>query len=527
MLNTYRNWLKPENVRDWCISRQLWWGQQIPAWYLKEDKEQIFVAETADEALAQAQEKLNNPNLTIEELEREEDVVDTWFSSWLWPMSVFDAFEDPKEMQYYYPTNVLVTGWDIMYLWVARMIMAGYEWAPGLLGEDLAKEKGVHPFKHVYFTGMVRDNLGRKMSKSLGNSPDSLELIKKYGADGVRYGILSAAAAGGDVIFDAPFVDKTKTSIRNESDLCNTGSKFSNKLWNALRMIKGLEVIEKPATERIANINAFAIKWLENEYNKTLESVEKSFESLRLSEAVKTLYNFVWGDFCSWYLEMIKPDYLQPIDRATLETTIDFFEKIMTLLHPFMPFITEEIWAHLRENRAEGDDCTVSTWPIAGAFDAQFLYKTSILKDLVGSIRNARDKGQLAKKELLELLVKDTEAARTFLAEDGLKETIEKIAFLESFDYTTEDQHEGAAFIVGTEQYYLLFEQKIDVEAERKKLEGELKQKQGFVMGIEKKLSNERFVNGAPAQVIDKERKKLADGKAKIQLLIDSLDKLK
>ena len=527
MLNTYRNWLKPENVRDWCISRQLWWGQQIPAWYLKEDKEQIFVAETPEEALAQAQEKLNNPNLTIEELEREEDVVDTWFSSWLWPMSVFDAFENPKEMQYYYPTNVLVTGWDIMYLWVARMIMAGYEWAPGLLGEDLAKEKGVHPFKHVYFTGMVRDNMGRKMSKSLGNSPDSLELIKKYGADGVRYGILSAAAAGGDVIFDAPFVDKTKTAIRNESDLCNTGSKFSNKLWNALRMIKGLEVIEKPATERIANINAFAIKWLENEYNKTLESVEKSFESLRLSEAVKTLYNFVWGDFCSWYLEMIKPDYLQPIDRATLETTIDFFEKIMTLLHPFMPFITEEIWAHLRENRAEGDDCTVSTWPTAGAFDAQFLYKTSVLKDLVGSIRNARDKGQLAKKELLELLVKDTEAARTFLAEDGLKETIEKIAFLESFDYTTEDQHEGAAFIVGTEQYYLLFEQKIDVEAERKKLEGELKQKQGFVMGIEKKLSNERFVNGAPAKVIEMERKKLADGKAKIQLLIDSLDKLK
>jgi valyl-tRNA synthetase len=394
------------------------------------------------------------------------------------------------------------------------------------LGEDLAKEKGVHPFKHVYFTGMVRDNMGRKMSKSLGNSPDSLALIKKYGADGVRYGILSAAAAGGDVIFDAPFVDKTKTAIQNKSDLCNTGSKFSNKLWNALRMIKGLEVIEKPANERIANVNAFAIKWLENEYNKTLDSVEKSFESLRLSEAVKTLYNFVWGDFCSWYLEMIKPDYLQPIDRATLDTTIDFFEKIMTLLHPFMPFITEEIWAHLRENRAEGDDCTVSTWPTAEAFDEQFLYKTSILKDLVGSIRNARDKGQLPKKELLGLFVKDTEAAHTFLAENGLKETIEKIAFLKSFDYTNEDQHEGAAFISGTEQYYLLFEQKIDVEAERKKLQAELKQKQGFVMGIEKKLSNERFVNGAPAKVIEMERKKLADGKAKVQLLIDSLDKL-
>lgn len=526
MLNTYRNWLKPENVRDWCISRQLWWGQQIPAWYLKEDKEQFFVAETAAEALQQAQDRLNNPKLTVEDLEREEDVVDTWFSSWLWPMSVFDAFEDPKEMQYYYPTNVLVTGWDIMYLWVARMIMAGYEWAPELLGEELTKKKGAHPFKHVYFTGMVRDKEGRKMSKSLGNSPDSLELIKKYGADGVRYGILSAAAAGGDVIFDAPFVDKTKTSIHNESDLCSTGSKFSNKLWNALRMIKGLEVVDQPANENIAKINAFAIKWLENEYNRTLESVEKSFESLRLSEAVKTLYNFIWGDFCSWYLEMIKPAYQQPIDKVTLDTTVDFFEKIMTLLHPFMPFVTEEIWAHLRENRAEGDDCTVSTWPTVGAFDQAFLYKTSILKELVSSVRNARKKGQLKDKELLELLVKDTEAAHSFLAEDGLKETIEKIAFLKSFDYTTEDKHEGAAFIAGTEQYYLLFEQKIDVEAERKKLEAELKQKQGFVTGIEKKLSNERFVNGAPAQVIEKERKKLADGKAKIQLLIDSLDKL-
>lgn len=291
-------------------------------------------------------------------------------------------------------------------------------------------------------------------------------------------------------------------------------------------MVKGLEVVDQPANDEIAKINAFAIKWLENEYNRTLESVEKSFESLRLSEAVKTLYNFIWGDFCSWYLEMIKPDYQQPIDKATLETTIDFFEKIMTLLHPFMPFVTEEIWAHLRDNRAEGDDCTVSTWPKAGEFDADFLYKMSITKDLVSSIRNARDKGQLAKKELLELLVKDSDTAHQFLEEAGMKETIEKIAYLKSFEFTNEDKHEGASFIAGTEQYYLLFEQKIDVEAERKKLEAELKQKQGFVKGIEKKLSNEGFVKGAPAQVIEKERKKLADGKAKIQLLLDSLDKL-
>ncbi|BDS13484.1 valine--tRNA ligase [Aureispira anguillae] len=526
MLNMYRNWLKEENVRDWCISRQLWWGQQIPAWYLKEDKEQFFVAESAEEALQQAQEKLNNPNLSLEDLEREEDVVDTWFSSWLWPMSVFDAFENPEEMKYYYPTNVLVTGWDIMFFWVARMVMAGYEWAPELLGEEIAQEKGIHPFKHVYFTGMVRDRLGRKMSKSLGNSPDSIELIKKYGADGVRFGILSAAAAGGDVIFDAPFTDKTNTSIQNESDLCNTGSKFCNKLWNALKLLKELPVTDKPANDKIAKINAFAIKWLEQEYNKTLNAIEKGFESYRLSEVAKTLKNFIWGDFCSWYLEIIKPDYQQPIDRATLDTTIDFFEKFMTLLHPFMPFVTEEIWAHLRDNRAEGDDCTLSTWPTAGAFDETFLYNTSIMKDLVSAIRDARNKNQLSAKAPLDLLIKDTPAAHSFLAEDGIKATIERIAFLKSLNYTSEEQHEGAAFIAGTEQYYLLFEKKVDVAAERKKLEAELKQKQGFVMGIEKKLSNERFVNGAPAAVIERERKKLADGKAKIQLLEESLAKL-
>lgn len=527
MINMYRNWLKPENVRDWCISRQLWWGQQIPAWYWKEDKEQFFVAETAAEALAQAQEKLGKPDLTLEDLEREEDVVDTWFSSWLWPMSVFDAFEDPTEFKYYYPTNVLVTGWDIMFFWVARMIMAGYEWSGDLLGEELAKEKGIFPFKDVYFTGMVRDKLSRKMSKSLGNSPDSLELIKKYGADGVRYGILSAAAAGNDVIFDAPFKDKTKTSIENQSELCNNGTKFCNKMWQALRLIKGWEVVEEVKDEKTAKINAFAIKWLEQEYNKTLASITKSFETYRLSEAAKTLYNFVWSDFCSWYLEIIKPGYQQPIDRKTSEVTVDFFEKIMTLLHPFMPFVTEEIWANLRENRVEGDDCTVSSWPTEiGNYDESFLYATSILKQLVSNTRDARKKNQLSPKELLELLVKDTEAAHTFLAESGMKEAIEKIAYLKSFDYTNEEEHSGAAFIVGTEQYYLLFEKKIDVAKVRAELQAELKQKKGFVMGIEKKLGNERFVNNAPAAVVEKERKKLADGKAKIQLLEESLAKL-
>lgn len=526
MLNTYRNWLKEENVRDWCISRQLWWGQRIPAWYLKEDDSNVFVALTAEEALTKAQTELGKPDLTLEDLRQEEDVVDTWFSSWLWPLSVFDAFENAEEFKYYYPTNVLVTGWDIIYLWVARMVMAGYEWAPELLGEKLAKEKGVHPFKHVYFTGMVRDKLGRKMSKSIGNSPDSLELIRKYGADGVRYGILSAAAAGGDVIFDAPFLDKTQTSIKNESDLCDNGRKFCNKMWNALRLLKELKVVETPPKERTAKINAFAAKWLEHSYNQTIQAVEKEFKSFRLSEAAKTLYNFVWNDFCSWYLELIKPDYQQPIDRSTLETAIDFFEKIMTLLHPFMPFVTEEIWSNLRENRVAGDDCVVSTWPTINAFDEAFLYNISILKDLVGSVRDIRNKNQLPQKSSLQLLVQDSTAAHQFLAEEGMLESIEKMAYLSELSFTKEDEHEGAGFIAGTSQYYLLFQKQIDVAAERERLTTELKQKQGFIKGIEKKLSNEKFVSGAPAAVVERERKKLADGQARIALLEDSLKKL-
>ncbi len=526
MLNMYRNWLKEDNVRDWCISRQLWWGQQIPAWYLKEDKSLFFVAETAEEALTAAQNKTGNTDLTLDDLEREEDVVDTWFSSWLWPMSVFDAFENPKEFQYYYPTNVLVTGWDIMFFWVARMIMAGYEWAPELLGEDLAKKKGVQPFKDVYFTGMVRDNLGRKMSKSLGNSPDSVQLIKNYGADGVRFGILSAAAAGNDVIFDAPFADKTKTTIKDESKLCETGRNFSNKMWNALRLIKGWEVVDKAASPAVEQINAFAAKWLENQYQKTLVSLEDSFATYRLSEAVKTLYNFVWGDFCSWYLELIKPDYQQPIDRQTLEITIDYFEKFMTLLHPFMPFVTEEIWANLRANRTEGDDCVISTWPVAKEFDESFLYNIGILQQLVGAVRDIRNKNQLKPKELLTLLVKNTAASQAFFTENGLKEAIQKIAFLQTIDFTESDTHEGANFIAGTEQYYLLFEKTIDVAAERKSLETELKRLKGFVMGIEKKLSNERFVSNAPAKVVENERKKMTDNQAKIALIEDSLAKL-
>jgi len=527
MLNMYRNWLKEDNVRDWCISRQLWWGQQIPAWYLstEEGDELVFVAETPEEALAQAQAKTNNKNLTLDDLKREEDVVDTWFSSWLWPMSVFDAFEDDTEFKYYYPTNVLVTGWDIMFFWVARMIMAGYEWAPELLGEELAEKKGIYPFKDVYFTGMVRDKLGRKMSKSLGNSPDSIQLIKNYGADGVRFGILSAAAAGNDVIFDAPFADKAKTTILNESKLCETGRNFSNKLWNALRLITDWEEVDKAASEEIVRINDFAIKWLEHRYHQTLEKLESSFESYRLSEAVSTLKSFIWDDFCSWYLELIKPAYQQPIDKKTKEITIDYFEKMMTLLHPFMPFVTEEIWSLLRD-RAKGDDCIVSQWPKGGDFDKDFLYNIDILKQLVGAIRDARNKNELKQKEPLQLLVKNTPAAQKFMKEEGMKAAIAKIAYLSDIDYTDSDEHEGASFIAGTEQYYLLFEKKVNVAEEREKLNKELSRLEGFVKGIEKKLSNQGFVNNAPAKVVDMERKKLSDNQAKIELIQESLEKL-
>lgn len=518
MLNMYRNWLAPDNVRDWCVSRQLWWGQQIPAYYTEDGK--MAVAESIEEALVILNK--DGGSYTEEDLRQDEDAVDTWFSSWLWPMAVFDAFEDPTELKYYYPTNVLVTGWDIMFFWVARMIMAGYEWSGDLLGSELAKEKGVHPFKDVYFTGMVRDKLGRKMSKSLGNSPDSMELMKKYGADGVRYGILSASAAGNDVIFDAPFKDKTNTAIENDSKICETGSKFSNKMWNALRLIQSWPTKDSPPS----TVNRLAVKWLNQKFNETLESVEQSFKTYRLSEAVKTLYNFIWGDFCSWYLEMVKPDYQQPIEETTLEHTVNFFEKLMTLLHPFMPHITEEIWSHLRE-REEMDRCINSTWPKGGEYDEKFLYQMETMKSLIASTRDVRKRNQLKDKEPLDLMVQDSESARMFLAEMGMAETIMKMAYLKSLTYTKEADHVGQSIMAGTEQYYLLFEKTVDVAAEREKLETELNRLKGFIKGIEKKLSNERFVAGAPEAVVEKERKKLADGKAKIELIESELFNLK
>lgn len=519
--NMFYSWLREDNVKDWCISRQLWWGQQIPAWYYEDE---IFVAETAEDALAEARERLNKPNLQLSDLTQDEDVVDTWFSSWLWPMTVFDGFENPEELAYYYPTNVLVTGWDIMFFWVARMIMAGYEWSEDLLGADLIKEKGAQPFNDVYFTGMVRDNKRRKMSKSLGNSPDALKLIDKYGADGVRFGMLSSAAAGNDIVFDAPFDPETKTTV-NESKLCEQGWGFCNKIWNALRLLKTWEVTQDAPDKEQAAINELAYQWMDNKLQQVIEQVEDHFKAYRLSDALMTLYKFIWGDYCSWYLEMIKPAYGAPIDAATLERSFTLLEQTMTLLHPFMPFVTEEVWHQLRD-RLEGEDCVISEYPTAKAYDSVLIKKVEQAKQIVSNVRDIRNSNGVKMKELLKLFAKETPAAQALLETDGLQAMIIKMANLESLELTKAEIENTIAFMADTEQFFLELNIEIDTEEECKKLKEELEYQQGFLVMIDKKLSNERFVNNAPAVVVDKERKKQADAQAKIQSIKEAIEKL-
>ncbi len=518
--NMFQSWLHEDNIRDWCISRQLWWGQRIPAWYYGEE---VFVAENAEEALAQARQKTGNASLTLADLHQEEDVVDTWFSSWLWPISVFDGFDNPEELRYYYPTNVLVTGWDIMFFWVARMIMAGYEWGPQLLGEKLAQEKGVMPFHDVYFTGMVRDNKRRKMSKSLGNSPDSLALIDNYGADGVRFGLLSSASAGNDIIFDAPFDPETKT-VRNESKMCEQGRNFCNKMWNALRLVKGWKTGDMHEEQSYAAMHDLAIAWMEQKFNQVLASLESNYETYRLSDAIMNLYTFIWDDFCSWYLEMIKPEG-GLIDADTKEETLSLFERMMTVLHPFMPFITEELWHQLRE-RKSGDDCVVSSYPKAGPFDADMIAMVEKAKDLIGKIREIRNNNGIKARDPLRLLVEDSPSARKMFELPGLKEMVVKMAFLSELSFTAGEAPNTLGILSGTEKYYLEVPMTIDVEAEKEKIRKELEYYRGFVTSVEKKLSNERFVSGAPADVVEREKQKMADGYAKIKILEESLANL-
>ncbi len=527
MWNMYYNWLNEENVRDWCISRQLWWGQRIPAYYLLDaqtNEELIFVAATPAEALVQAKERTGNPKLTLADLRQDEDVVDTWFSSWLWPISVFDGFEDPKELKYYYPTNVLVTGWDIMFFWVARMIMAGYEWSETLLGAEITDKKGRQPFYDVYFTGMVRDNKRRKMSKSLGNSPDALKLIENYGADGVRFGMMASAAAGNDIIFDAPFDPETK-QVLNESKLCEQGRNFCNKMWNALRLIKGWEVTDELVDDEIAAVNELAGRWITQKLSLILTEIDTNFQQYRLSDALMTLYKFIWDDFCSWYLEMIKPAYGEPIDRATLDHTIDVFSKLMTALHPFMPFVTEEIWQQLAD-RLEGEDCIISQYPQSEAFDKGFINRVEQAKELVTAIREVRNNKGLKAKEELSVFAQDTPKAQAMLAEKGLRAMVVKMANLSQLALTTTEAANSVSFLVDTEKFFVVLQQTINVEEERIRLLKDLEYYQGFIQSVQKKLSNENFVTGAPANVVEMERKKLSDGEEKIKSLKEALAQL-
>ena len=517
--NMFYSWLREDNIRDWCISRQLLWGQRIPAWYLGED---IYVAETAEEALEQARAKTGNADLQLSDLKQDDDVVDTWFSSWLWPISVFDGFDNQDELRYYYPTNVLVTAWDIIFFWVARMIMSGYEWSGDLLGLDTVLAKGRMPFKDVYFTGMVRDNKRRKMSKSLGNSPDALTLIETYGADGIRFGVLSSSAAGNDIIFDAPLDPKTK-QVLNESKLCEQGRNFCNKMWNALRLIKGWDRAAEISAERKA-INDLAYRWLSNRFDQTLTKVDRLFSEYRLSEAVMDLYKFIWGDFCSWYLEMIKPPYGEPIDEDTYEKALDIFGRMMTLLHPFMPFITEEIWHNLKE-RTEGEDCVISAWPTASSFDENLLDQIEKAKQVVSSIREIRNSKGLKQKELLKVYRQNTGDAGNW-ATAGLTDMVIKMANLESLTDTDTDVENSVSFLVGRDKFFVELSQEIDTQAEYERLKKDLEYYQGFVQKVEKKLANERFVNNAPEKVVEMERKKLADGKAKLENLEEALSKL-
>jgi valyl-tRNA synthetase len=514
MWNMYSSWLKEENVRDWCISRQLWWGQRIPAWYYEEH---VLVAHTAEEALAQAKAATGNEGLTIADLKQDEDVVDTWFSSWLWPISVFDGFQSQEELKYYYPTNTLVTGWDIMFFWVARMIMAGYEYAPELLGAD----HPIMPFKDVYFTGMVRDSKRRKMSKSLGNSPDALTLIDTYGADGVRFGMLSCSSAGNDIIFDAPIDPQTGEAI-NESKLCEQGRNFCNKMWNAMSLITGWEV--DPAGEEDP-ISAMASTWLESRLAQVNKDVTRLISEYRLDDAIMELYKFIWGDFCSWYLEMIKPSDGK-MNPRTLERSIAAYEQMMILLHPFMPFVTEEIWHRLRD-RAPGEDCCVSTWPTAGDFDADLIARVDLAKEAVVKVRETRSSKGIKGRDPLKMFTTIGSPGEALVNDAGLKAAIEKMAYLESLQAVETEPENAIGFLVGNDSFYLELNQEIDTAAELAEKEQELAYLVGFVASVEKKLSNERFVSGAPEAVVDRERKKLADGQAKMASLEDEIKRLK
>ena len=489
--NTYRHWL--ENIKDWCISRQLWWGHRIPAYYFdNEGKKDFVVAETAEEALKLAQEK--NANIKAEDLEQESDCLDTWFSSWLWPISLFDGIEHPnnEEINYYYPTSDLVTGPDIIFFWVARMIMAGYEY------------RGKMPFKHVYFTGIVRDKLGRKMSKSLGNSPDPIDLIDKFGADGVRMGMMLSAPAGNDILFD--------------ESLCEQGRNFNNKIWNAFRLVKGWETadIEQPKSAEIA------VKWFDAKLKVVNEEMQKQFKDYRISEALMTVYKLFWDEFSSWYLEMVKPAYGQPIDQKSYDATLRFFDALLKMLHPFMPFITEELWQHIYD-RKEGESIMREKLeiPAPTAEEQKLAADIEAVKQIIAGVRTVRNQKNIAQKEQLSL---QAVGKNDF---EAYNDVTLKMANLDKIEVITEKSADASSFMVGTDEFAVPLGDLIDVAAEIEKAEAQLKHLEGFLMGVRKKLSNENFVAHAPEKVVALERKKESDSVEKIAALKATIEELK
>jgi valyl-tRNA synthetase len=482
--NSYRHWM--ENVRDWCISRQLWWGQRIPAYYLEDGR--FVVAISKQEALTKAAKEFNLPGLALDDLRQDEDVLDTWFSSWLWPISTFDGirYPDNPEINYYYPTNDLVTAPDILFFWVARMIMSGLEYRHEV------------PFRNVYYTGMVRDKLGRKMSKSLGNSPDPMELMDQYGADGVRVGMLFMSPAGNDLLFDEA--------------LCEQGRNFSNKIWNALRLVKGWKT--DPSMPQ-AEVNIAAVTWFTHRFNEALALVEDHFSKFRISDALMAAYKLVWDEFCSWYLEMIKPEFGQPLDQKTFDQTIVFFEDLMKMLHPFMPFITEEIWHRLAE-RQEREDIIVASYPTSAAFDAELLKRFDYEREVIIAIRSERQARNIPPKEKIHLYIKKNHGQ---VPNTYFDPVVKKLCNITQLDYLEEKVENAAQFIVGATEYYIPLGESVDLEAEVEKLEKELEYTRGFLNAVLKKLENERFVANAPENVIEMERKKQGDAEKRIQVL--------
>jgi valyl-tRNA synthetase len=488
--NSYRHWM--ENVKDWCISRQLWWGHQIPAYYFGDGENDFVVAKTAEAALELARDKSGRADLTAADLKQDEDVMDTWFSSWLWPIQVFDGLYDEEEVAYYYPTADLVTAPEIMFFWVARMIMAGYEY------------RGQEPFKNVYYTGIVRDKQGRKMSKSLGNSPDPIELMEQFGADGVRVGMLLTSPAGNDLPFD--------------EKLCEQGRNFANKIWNAFRLTQGWEQSADAKTPESATT---AVVWMRSRVSEVIQELDGLFAEFRLSEALMTTYRLVWDDFCSWYLELIKPPFGEPIDTTTYAATIEIFEDLLKLLHPFMPFQTEELWHWVADRKGPEESLCVAPWPVAGELNPAILEAFEPFKSIVGEIRTIRKDNQIPQRNSLELFVIRGEGYPA-----DLEAAMAQLCNLSAVNEAEEKVPNSFGFVVNKTAFYIPFGDAIDVDAERAKLQKELDHLKGFLSGVEKKLANDRFVNNAPAAVVDLERKKAADAAEKIALLVSKIEDL-